>query len=353
MKEILHSKPWLCPDDMERVRSVMSTNMIGQGELTREFERAISDWIGAEAGIAVGSGTAAILLAIKALEVDEQAEVVLPTYVCASVLEAVVTSGAKPVLCDVGPDWVITPPNVARVVSRRTKALVIPHIYGIFADVESFRIFGVPIIEDLAQGFGHKEDQGVQGDIAIFSFHPTKCLTTGEGGMAVSRDSSLVTKMRQIRDGNSAKPASRLFSPMSDVAAALGLSQLSRYSAALARRKKLALGYRTALEKVLPEQVKRESFEKSMHFRFPLTLPGGLEVYQPHFAEKHIHVRRGVDTLLHRLMTLPDAEFPTAVSLYNTTVSLPIYPALTDDEHAYCVKTAVAIFSTVRPAALD
>ena len=347
MKPILHSKPWLVEADLVAVTDVLRTGMIAQGKSTQEFERALSSWVGVEdGGVAVGSGAAALVLALSALGVGVGGEVVLPTYVCPTVLEAVLTTGATPVLCDVGPNWVVTAENMAECITPNTKALIVPHMYGIFADVESFRRFGIPIVEDCAQAIDYKGKRRIGGDIAMFSFHPTKCLTTGEGGMAVSANPDLVVVMRSFRDGSKNASSGRFFSPMSDLSASLGLSQLSRYHVALDRRKDLALKYKSALEKVIPDSLRYAALENSMFFRFPLKIPGGVDVYQDWFAQKNICVRRGVDRLLHRLMGIADDNFRESARLFDMTVSLPIYPALTDEEHSYCVESAVEIFST-------
>ncbi len=346
MKPILHSKPWVTETDMKAVSDVLNTGMLAQGEITKEFERAIVGWVEVENdGVAVGSGSAAILLALKALNVGAGDEVILPTYVCSTVLEVVLTSGAKPALCDVGGDWIVTSENVRGLVTKNTKAMIIPHMYGILADVASFRQFGIPIIENCAQAIDYRGRRRIYGDIAIYSFHPTKCLTTGEGGMAVSHDSCLTDSMRTIRDGPQEADSHRLFSPMSDISAALGLSQLSRYEQALDRRRYLAQGYESALGNVKAGSLEFADPERSMFFRFPVKIPGGLDLYQDLFAERNVCVRRGVDKLLHRLMDMPDEKFEMSVSLFNTTVSLPIYPALTDEEHSRCIEAAVDIFS--------
>ena len=350
MRQILHSKPWIVEADVEAVTGVLRTGMIAQGESTQEFERALGTWVGVEdGGVSVGSGAAALVLALSALGVGVGDEVVLSTYLCPSVLEAILTTGATPVLCDVGPNWVVAAENMAQCITPNTKALIVAHMYGIFADVESFRQFGIPIIEDCAQAIDYKEKRKPSGDIAMFSFHPTKCFTTGEGGMAVSANSDLVAIMRSIRDGFKDAVGGRLFSPMSDISASLGLSQLSRYHKALDRRNDLALKYKSALEKVIPDSLQYVPLENSMFFRFPIKIPGGLGVYQDRFAQKNICVRRGVDRLLHRLMGGPDDNFRESVRLFEMTVSLPIYPALTDEEHSYCAESAVEIFSTHQP----
>jgi len=351
MKPIPHSKPWITEADMLAVREVMATSMLAQGEKTRQLEHTLSEWVGGCGGVAVGSGSAALVLAMMALKVGRGDEVILPTYVCTSVLEAVLTVGAKPVLCDVGPDWLITTENVTGHVNGRTKAIIVPHIYGMFADIESFATFGVPIIEDCAQAVDGKGKRPLKSTIAIFSLHPTKCLTAGEGGVAVSGDSRLVNAMRTVRDGTERVDAGRLLSPLSDLSAALGLSQLARYHETLDRRRALAQKYRSALEPILRDGFRRPAYQQSMHFRFPVKVPSGLDMCQTRFLQRGIHVRRGVDKLLHRFRGEPDRNFKMATLLFDTTVSLPIYPAMTDEEHAVCLSAATEIFSSATSSA--
>lgn len=340
---IFHSRPWITQDDMVAVTQVLGSKMLAQGHVTRQFELAMSAWVGGEDGVAVGSGTAALCLSLFVLNVRAGDEVVLPTYVCTSVLDAVIATGATPILCDVGEKWLLTPDMVANSITGRTKALIVPHMYGIFADVRSFRKFGVAVVEDCAQAVDDRMKRSIEGDVAVFSFHPTKCLTTGEGGMAVSRDSEILHRLRRSRDGATTGDTRRFFSPMSDVSAALGLSQLARYPDALRRRKVLADRYKAALAMCAPLCLHEVAPASTMHFRFPIKVRGGLDSCQRAFEQRGVSVRRGVDKLLHRSRNLLDRDFPIAVSLFESTVSLPIYPALSDEQHSHCVRAAVEI----------
>src|SRR5262245_4468864 len=317
--------------------------MVAQGERTRGFERAVAAWVGATDGVAVGSGTAALDLALESLDLAEGDQVVLPSYVCGSVMEAVVARGALPALCDVGRDWVVTASDVAARLGPRVRAIVVPHMYGIFADVAAFRRFGIPVVEDFSQAVGAAGERPISGDVAVVSFHPTKCLTTGEGGMALSNRPPLLERMRQLRDGTDRGVRGRRFSPMSDLAGALGLSQLARYERALARRRLIADRYRTILAALAPECLPESTFANTMFFRFPVRLPGGTEAHAASFAARGVVVRKGVDRLLHRTLGLADAEFPVSVSLFETTVSLPIYPALSDEELSRCLEAAQGV----------
>lgn len=344
MSWILHSKPWITEEDKLSVAETLSSGMLAQGEKVKEFELKFSDWVGGKTGIATGSGTSAIYLALLTLDIKSEDEVILPTYVCESVLEAVLSSGAKPVLCDVGPDWVVEPNCVEKLITPKTVAIIVPHMYGIFADVKGFKKFNVPVIEDCAQAVGDKKIDSIQGDIAVFSFHPTKCLTTGEGGMLVSGNEKINEKARELRDGDKNNLHARFLSPMSNIQAALGISQLNRYPEFLRKRREIAGKYLTHLAAIDLKLVNYEAKASSMFFRMPVRTIGGAYKYQGLFEKEKIHVRKGVDKLLHRMMKLDDALFPMAVQHFDTTVSVPIYPALTDGDILKCV-ASVRLFN--------
>ncbi len=337
MSWILHSKPWITEADKTAVAETLSSGMLALGEKVRSFEITLSEWVSGKGGVAVGSGAGAIYLALLALDVKAGKEVILPTYVCESVYEAVLASGATPVLCDVSENWVVEPQCVEKLINANTAALIVPHMYGIFADIKGFKKLNVPVIEDCAQAVGDKQIDKIEGDIAVFSFHPTKCFTSGEGGMIVSNNNSLLEKAKEIRDGNKDILKARFLSPLSDIQAALGLSQLNRYPEFLKKRREIAGKYLTHLAAIDIKMVNYEAKASSMFFRMAIRVHGGTEKYQPLFEKEKIHIRKGVDKLLHRLTGGADAQFPSAVRLFNTTISLPLYPAMTESEIERCL----------------
>ena len=341
---ILHSKPWISRSDIESLAATLRGGMLAQGETTALFERRLADWFGTESpGVAAASGSAAIVMSLLALEVGSGDEVIVSSYNCSKVLEAVLTVGAVPVLADMGEHWMCDADKVRPLVSRRTKAIVIPHLLGIFSPVRDFLGWGVAVIEDCAQAIGAMGAHRIQGDIAIFSFHPTKLITTGEGGMAITPRRELADRMRRIRDGEGGWRSGRLFAPMSDLAAALGVNQLERYPEILKRRRGFGLRYLDALKRVVPQAVANFPIERSMFFRLPLDLEGGTDRYQDAFLQRGVRVSRGVDALLHRARNLPDATFEQSVRLFDRTLCLPIYPALSEAEFDHCVAAATAL----------
>jgi UDP-4-amino-4-deoxy-L-arabinose-oxoglutarate aminotransferase len=296
----------------------------------------MAKYVGCRGGVATCSGTAALILALEALGVTPESEVVIPTYTCPSVMDAVRAVGAAPVLCDVGPDWNMTAETARRSVTQRTRAVIVVSTFGIPNPADPYRDLGIPIIEDCCQNLAPScglPEEGAFGDVRVFSFHATKCLATGEGGMAAAADPDLVDTMRRLHDESGGRlPAGRrVAAPMTDIQAALGLSQLARYSEFLTRRQDLAERYFQELEAgcfELPHSIRT----RSMFFRFPLRWPGELTAIQGKFADQGIHVRSGVDVLLHRILGLPRDCFPVAERLFAETVSIPIYPALTGQQ---------------------
>lgn len=336
---ISHSKPWLTDSDQAAVREVICSGMIAQGQRVQLFEDACARYLGISAGVAVGSGTAALILALLALDLRQGTEVILPTYVCRSVAEAVLSAGYVPVLCDVGDRWNMTSKTVAKALTRQTTAIILVHPFGIPVDVEEFGGFGLPIVEDTCQAFGAKIGDrmaGTMGTVGIFSFHATKCLTTGEGGLAVSNDPVLLGRMQMLRDGED-RLARRLVAPMTDLQAALGLSQLSRYDLFLERRRVLAERYFEALENCHIE-LPHEERKRSIFFRFPVRGACDFGEIRQKFAERGIQVRQGVDVLLHHLMDRGIGSFPNSERLFAEAVSLPIYPALMDEEQGRVIR---------------
>lgn len=326
---ITHSKPYITTDDIEAVQKTLESGQISSGTLTDEFEQQLADYLKVGSVITVGSGTAALQLSLLALNVGPGDEIILPTYVCRSVMEVVLSVGATPILSDVGECWNMTPGDVESLISPKTKAIIVVHIFGISAEASQFLKFGVSVIEDCCQSFGldiNGSYAGTTGIIGFYSFHATKCLTTGEGGMVLCNDSELQSKIRQLLQSK------RVVSMLSDLQSSLGISQLGKYSDMLRRRLDLASRYYSLLDSPQIE-VNSILLSKSIFFRFPVRIASkSFETIREKCAADGIHVRRGVDELLHRLIGCPDSQYQMAVKLFNETVSLPIYPSLSDSE---------------------
>jgi UDP-4-amino-4-deoxy-L-arabinose-oxoglutarate aminotransferase len=323
---IPHSSPWLVEADRQAVADVLASGQLVSGAICRAFESALADRLGGGFALTASSGASALMWGLAALDIGVGDEVILPTYVCDSVQRAVSALGATPVLCDVGPGWTMTAETVQAVRTERTRAVVVVHIFGLVADVAGIARLGLPVIEDACQALGSVSPTsggwvGADGVLGIFSFHATKCLTTGEGGAVFTRDEEMGARLRALREQDVR------YRPISDLAAALGLSQLGRYDETLTRRRVLLDHYLAALPSgwTAPFQTAAAG---TNGFRLPLQVAGNFEAHRIACAQVGVALRRGVDTLLHR-PAQSDAAFPGASSLYAVTRSIPLYPGLT------------------------
>lgn len=330
IRMISHSSPWLIQEDFAAVEAIMRTGMISYGHEVKLFEQDLAAYLHAADVVTCGTGTAAIIVSLLALGIGSGDEVILPTYVCHSVVDAISAVGATPVLCDVGPLWTMTAETVKPHITVRTKAIIIVHIFGIVADVHTIKGWGIPVIEDCCQAFGLRYEQkkfSLQGNLAVFSFNATKCLTAGEGGAIVTDNLKLMEHMRAIINKKTVP------SVLTDMQAALGRQQLKRYWTALKRREEIAKMYFDHIPKQFTDKINHVR-DRSLFFRFLLHMPDRYpydEICHT-FSLSGIAVRRGVDQLLHRSWGIPDDGFINACQCFDHTVSIPIYPSLQDHE---------------------
>lgn len=325
---VSHSKPYLEAADHAAVRRVLESGMIAAGAEVRAFEAEAAAFAGAAAAVATAGGTAALAMTLAAVGAGPSTEVVVPTYACPEVARAVRLAGAEPVPCDAGPLWVLTPDSVRPALTPRTAAVVAVNVFGIRADLEGLAELGPAVVEDACQSLGHLPQPGPAA-VRVLSFQGTKEITCGEGGMALTADPALGRALAALRDeahGPGATPGR-----MSDIQAALGRGQLARYPAFLARRRVLAARYREVLAPLAVEHPQALA-ESSVQFRFPVLIEEGVPEMMDFFAARGVAVRRGVDALIHRVLGLDSWNFPMAESLFARTLSLPLYPALTDAE---------------------
>lgn len=227
------------------------------GRHVGEFEAACAAMLGVPAALAVSHGTAALHLALTALEIGAGDEVIVPDLTYVATANVVRYTGARPVLVDVSPStWNLDPEKTERAVTRRTRAIIAVHLLGNPADLDALRALArrrrVALIEDAAEAFGARwrgRAAGTVGDIGCFSFFGNKVITTGEGGLVVARSAALRAKLRHLRD--QAKSAERPYFHdrlaftyrMSALQAAVGLAQLERLPQFILQRAHIARWY--------------------------------------------------------------------------------------------------------------
>ncbi|MBY3185266.1 DegT/DnrJ/EryC1/StrS aminotransferase family protein [Rhizobium laguerreae] len=227
------------------------------------FERDFVAYLGSTHAIATSSCTGAMHMGLAALGVEASDEVILADTNWVATVAPIVHLGATPVLVDVLPDtWCIDPLGVERAITPRTKAIIATHIYGNLCDMDALMDIsqrtGIPVIEDAAEAIGsvwHGRHAGSIGAFGTFSFHGTKTLTTGEGGMFVTSDPALYERVLTLSNHGRARGQTKQFWPddigfkykMSNIQAAIGCAQLERIEELVARKREILASYMVRL----------------------------------------------------------------------------------------------------------
>lgn len=341
---IPHSRPSIETDDIHAAIEVLQSQQLAQGGMVERFERGLAAYLGLAGGVAVTSGTAALEVALRSMGIGPGDEVILPSYVCAAPLLAIQRVGAMPRLVDIELESFNIDPSVAqKAMTSKTRALIVPHLFGLPADLTALERLGVPIIEDCAQTLGATEQGrpvGSIGLVTVCSFYATKLLCAGEGGMVLSRDETLLEKARRLREYDetpSLYPSATNFK-LTDLQAAIGLAQLGRLSVFLERRNSLAQEYYERLKAADLIAPHVPTGRTHIYYRFIVRLPNlaesadGLNTVIARFETRGIQCRRPVFRSLHRYLELEG--FPFSEEAERTALSIPLFPALTDEETA-------------------
>ncbi|MBI4577912.1 MAG: DegT/DnrJ/EryC1/StrS family aminotransferase [Planctomycetes bacterium] len=343
---ISHSRPTLGPAEEEAVLGVLRRGYLSRGGEVAAFEEELARRVGAAQAVAVSSGHAALHLALLALGVGASDEVVIPTYNCAALLHAVRYVGATPVLVDVEADtYNVTVDAVRQALGPRTRAVIVPHMFGLPADVEGVRGLGVPVVEDCAMTLGTEAGGrrvGSLGDLAVFSFYATKLLTTGQGGAVAGSDRSLMGQVEDlVRYDNRDQYRVAYNYPLTDLGAALGRVQLSRLDGFIQRRRELAARYRRHLEDVA---LRLPGDDPShVYFRFVVNIKRPIETVVRDLVACGVEAKAPVWRPLHLYEGLDRRQFPNTSYFHRCVLSLPIYPSLTDRECDAVVAALVSV----------
>jgi UDP-4-amino-4-deoxy-L-arabinose-oxoglutarate aminotransferase len=261
------SRPSLGVEEEEEVLACMRSGWITTGPRVQRFEEAFCARLGVEHAIAVNSATAGLHLAVRTLDLEPDDEVIVPSLTWAATSNVVELCGGRTVFAEVDPDTLcLDPEDVRARITEHTRAIILVHFAGQPADLDAFRALadehGLSIIEDAAHAVGarHGEDEiGSASELVVFSFHPNKNLTTGEGGMIICRDPERARRLRLLRFHGVSKdtwmrfkkggtPQYEVEEPgwkynMLDLQAAIGLVQLGKLDGFNARRRELAGRY--------------------------------------------------------------------------------------------------------------
>ncbi|MEW6325404.1 MAG: aminotransferase class I/II-fold pyridoxal phosphate-dependent enzyme [Nitrospirota bacterium] len=335
IKPIPHSHPWLTPADLGAVTSVLRSGQLSPSPAVERFERAAARAVGQTGAVAVSSGTAALYMALRALDIGRGDAVLFPSYVCSALWHAVTAAGATPRLVDLDPaTFNLSAAAARRRLTRRTKAIIIPHLFGLPADLDELRALGPPLIEDCAQTLGVRYRGRLVGSFGVAtvcSFYATKLVAAGEGGLVASSSPRLLARLRAARSYDEQPRLAPSFNfKLSGLHAALGLSQLRRLTRILALRRRIARRYDRAFAPLPVALPARPADRGHGYYRYVLRVPGGAGPALARMARLGVTARRPVYVPIHR--ALGRGGFAETDRAWREALSLPLYPGLGNAE---------------------
>lgn len=241
---------------------------------------------------------------------------------------------AQPVIADISlTDYNLSIADVQRKINRKTKTIILPHMFGSPADITLFLKLPVPVIEDCAQVLGaklFKKAAGSFGAASIFSFYATKLITCGEGGMVASDDRRIIEKVKDIRSCDKKNDLNKRFNyKLSDFQGAMGSVQLNRLKRFIQTRKHIAQQYDRAFSNLSGLIIPRRHFSREhIYYRYVVRTSKDVDACIAQYHKNNIEASKPVSIPLHALMGLSPEEFPHTETAWKQSLSLPIYLSL-------------------------
>ncbi len=366
------TRPLFGPEEAAAIALPLETGWIVQGPQVAEFERLFCELSGSPHSLATTSCTTALHLALAVLGVGAGDEVVVPAFTYVASANVVEQSGARTVFCDIDPaTYNVDPESLERAVTPRTKAIMPVHLFGLVADMpavgEIASRHGLAVVEDAACAVGstlNGQHAGTFGEFGAFSFHARKPITTGEGGMLTVRDDDdaaratamrshggLVSDLERHNKGAFALPDHDEVGfnyRMTDFQGALGVVQMGRLQTVLDARRRLAERYTEALGELVG-------------LATPTVPPGAVHTYQSYVVRidpdeaaltrdaialemqaRGVATRQGTHAVhllgyYRRTYSIQPEDFPNAFDADATSLSLPLFPSMSEEEHDYVI----------------
>lgn len=359
------SKPYISVEEEEACREVLRSGWIMQGPKVAAFEKAIAEYVGTPYAIAVSSGTAALHLSLLVLGIGNGDEVLVPSFSFIASANCILYVGAKPIFVDIdSKTYNIDPRDLEKKITGKTKAVITVHQIGLPAEMDAIKkickTHKLFLIEDAACALGAEykgKKIGSFGDLACFSFHPRKSITTGEGGMITTNNKTLYKKLQLLRShGAMKKNGEEVFITLgfnyrlTDLQAAIGLMQFKKLPGILQKRLLLAKQY-------------DEAFKKNRWITTPFVPAHVKHTYQSYLIQTHhpkisrdklaavllqngIVVKKGI-MCIHKEPLY--RSFKTTLSVTEDVAKhsllLPLYVQLTTLEQNYITSSVLSMLS--------
>ena len=332
------------------------------------FEKAFADHLGVYHTIATSSCTGALHMGLAALGIGPGDEVILADTNWVATVAPIVHLGARPVFVDIRPDsWCIDPDKAEAAITPATKAIIATHLYGNLCDMERLLSIGaargIAVVEDAAEAIGSEwkgRRAGSMGTFSTFSFHGTKTITTGEGGMFATNDPALFEHVLTLSNHGRSRHQTRQFWPdeigfkykMSNIQAAIGLGQIERVDELVARKRQILARYRAALEpagyRMNPEPAGTRIGAWMPNAVFPLASRLERDQVRAAFNQAGIDAR----VFFHPLSSLDMFEArPTNIHAWDIpgrAINLPSYHDMTEEEQSRVIDTLIGLYDQRR-----
>ena len=349
------AEPFLGEEELNNVIEAVKSGWISsKGEFIEEFEEKFARYCGRIYGVATSNGTVALHLALKALGIGKDDEVIVPDLTFIAVANAVTYCNAKPVFVDSHPDyWCIDPQRIEEKITSRTKAIILIHLYGHPCDmdpiIKTAEEHDLYVIEDAAEAHGAEykgKKVGSFGVVSCFSFYGNKIITTGEGGMCLTNDEELVDKMRILRD-HGMNPNKRYWYDvigfnyrMTNLQAAVGVAQLKKLDEFIEKKREIAKWYfeelkdleENGLIKLHPEML----WAKCVYWMYCILVEDKFGMSRDELMKRL--EENGIETrpFFYPMHVMPphknSEEFPTIEEISRKGINLPSSSGLKEEE---------------------
>jgi len=369
------TKPDLGEEEKQLISQVVESGWVSQGPKVAEFEEIFARYVGARHAVATTSCTTALHAALSVSGIGPGDEVVVPSLSFIATANSVLYCGATPVFVDVDPETCnIDVQKIEETVTKKTRAIMPVHQMGLPADLDPIKKIAeknkLLIIEDAACAIGSAYENtkiGGHGNIACFSFHPRKIITTGEGGMITTDDPTIAERLRRFRHhGMSVSDIERHMANsviietypelgynyrMTDMQAAMGIGQMKKLSFLLDARKQMARMYDNELGKIPHIRIPQvPSYARHNYQSYWIELldsaPVDRNTLMAKLLEKGIATRRGIMAIHRELcyQAYAGIYLPNTDRLTDNTLLLPLYPALSAEEQTFIINSIKEIF---------
>lgn len=364
------NEPLFIGNEKKYLEECIDTGWISsEGPFVKKFETEFAKIVNRKHGISVCNGSAALDVAVAALEIGPDDEVIIPTFTIISCASAIVRAGAMPVLVDAEKEtWNMNVEQIEAKITKRTKVIMVVHIYGLPVDMnpilqlaEKYNLF---IIEDAAEVIGqtyYNKPCGSFGDISIFSFYPNKHVTTGEGGMVVTDNEELAEKCKSLRN-LCFQPQQRFLHEelgwnfrLSNIQAAVGLAQLEQLDKSIIRKREIGMRYLNNLNDLSTAQLPQLKTDYAKNIFWVFGIISIDEKYPDAVSVMDILKTKNIGTrpffwpmheqpVFHKMGLFQNESHPNAENIARNGFYIPSGLAITDDQIDFVSEILLELF---------